>query len=268
MLVSGTLGLQRNLWSTGGWLLSSTRHRKGFCIKPHAHERPSLNVVLDGAYSESIRGTTRLHPPGAVVVKPAGESHANSFRDRGAYCLLLEVEAGQLDEIRRSTDVFDRCWTSDAAWITPIAVQLLRAVDHSDELADLTIEATILELIDRLTRRRSPSTTWSHPAWIGRAIEMLYESDGPVSLAMISREVCRDSTHVARAFRRAFGENIGTIARRLRIERAATALLRSDKTVGAVAQDAGFHDQSHLVREFRRHYSLTPSGFRRALRPR
>jgi AraC-like DNA-binding protein len=67
-----------------------------------------------------------------------------------------------------------------------------------------------------------------------------------------------------RAFRDAFGLAPSDYQRQLRI-RAARRLLAAGTAPVIVAVEAGFADQAHLTRWFRRHYGVTPAAFQAAL---
>jgi AraC family transcriptional regulator len=54
--------------------------------------------------------------------------------------------------------------------------------------------------------------------------------------------------------------------RRLRVEAACGQLAEGDRTLAEIAQEAGFCDQSHFHRVFRRQVGMTPAAFRRASR--
>ena len=71
-------------------------------------------------------------------------------------------------------------------------------------------------------------------------------------------------THLARAFRRHFGDTPGTYLRRLRVERAARAIEDGDASLAEIAADAGFTDQSHMGRAFRSVKGTSPARWRAA----
>jgi len=71
---------------------------------------------------------------------------------------------------------------------------------------------------------------------------------------------------LTRAFRAHYGEGIGEYARRLRLEWAAESLVRTDVGLALLAAEAGFADQSHFTRAFRRLYGLAPGRYRTAHR--
>jgi len=70
--------------------------------------------------------------------------------------------------------------------------------------------------------------------------------------------------HFARLFRRTVGVPPHQYVLRRRVERAKELLLTGRLGLSEVALAAGFSDQSHLTRVFRRAVGLTPARFRRA----
>jgi AraC family transcriptional regulator len=71
---------------------------------------------------------------------------------------------------------------------------------------------------------------------------------------------------LARAFRLRYGTPLGTYARGLRLTWAAGQLTDSNDAIAQIALEAGFFDQSHFTRTFKRHFGLTPQAYRRAAR--
>jgi AraC family transcriptional regulator len=74
--------------------------------------------------------------------------------------------------------------------------------------------------------------------------------------------------HLARAFRRHYGCTPGDYVRKLRVESACRRLATSDAPLIEVALSAGFSDQSHFRRAFRRQVRMMPGEFRRNFRSR
>jgi AraC-like DNA-binding protein len=69
---------------------------------------------------------------------------------------------------------------------------------------------------------------------------------------------------LSRCFREAFGLPPYAYLERRRAERA-RALIDSGLPISAVAFRAGYADQSHLTRKFKRAFGITPGRYRRAL---
>ena len=72
--------------------------------------------------------------------------------------------------------------------------------------------------------------------------------------------------HVARAFRHAYGTSVTAYARTLRLEWATVAVATTDDPIMRIALEAGFADQSHFTRSFRRHHGITPGRYRELVR--
>jgi AraC-like DNA-binding protein len=112
------------------------------------------------------------------------------------------------------------------------------------------------------------------PAWFG-VIPMVFVSRPPLAAKEVSAESVAPRWSVARraeragvtreAFSRAFVRRHGMpphafgLVARLNLAR---ALLRSGAPIAAAAAEAGFADQSHLGRCFRRTFGVTPGRYR------
>ena len=70
-------------------------------------------------------------------------------------------------------------------------------------------------------------------------------------------------THFRRLFFETFKETPAKYALRLRLNRARDALENTDCAVASIALDAGFYDQSHFIKAFRRIYKMNPTDYRR-----
>lgn len=103
------------------------------------------------------------------------------------------------------------------------------------------------------------------PSWL-RDIRLRMQRDfrSALSVQRLAEEARRHPNHVSRAFRLYFGVSTCEWLHRLRVVWVAEALLSADIPLSALAQRAGFADQAHLTRVFKRYYGLTPAQYRRA----
>jgi AraC family transcriptional regulator len=67
---------------------------------------------------------------------------------------------------------------------------------------------------------------------------------------------------LAREFRRYYDCTIGELVRRERIGFACRELLKPEESIADVAVSAGFYDQSHFAKAFKRVTGMTPAGYR------
>lgn len=69
--------------------------------------------------------------------------------------------------------------------------------------------------------------------------------------------------YLGRCFRQSFGVRIGEYVDQLRLEWAGEQLVGTSNKIVEIALEAGFADQSHLTRRFRKHFGITPAQYRR-----
>jgi AraC family transcriptional regulator len=125
----------------------------------------------------------------------------------------------------------------------------------------LAVEGLVLQLI--ATTGRAAASAARLP-WLRRARDLLHEGvpDVPGSLTELAAAVGVHPAHLARCFRREYGQTVGEYARALRLEWAAEQLALDGASLAEIALRAGFADQSHFTRAFRRHAGVTPGRYR------
>jgi AraC-like DNA-binding protein len=83
-----------------------------------------------------------------------------------------------------------------------------------------------------------------------------------VSVAEAASACGLSSSHFQSLFRRAVGMSFGQFSLRARLSFAANRMLNTERSVAAIATEAGFADGSHLHRRFRQQYQRTPRQYR------
>ncbi|UCH36630.1 MAG: AraC family transcriptional regulator [Armatimonadota bacterium] len=86
--------------------------------------------------------------------------------------------------------------------------------------------------------------------------------DDELSLEELAGVACFSPYHFHRIFRGMLGESVGEHIRRLRLERAASQLKRSDKPIIKIALEAGYETHEAFSRAFKAMESVSPSEFR------
>jgi AraC-like DNA-binding protein len=113
----------------------------------------------------------------------------------------------------------------------------------------------------------------AQPTLTGTQVEVLrsYISaslDGRIDVPALANLVGMGTTRFAAAFRRAFGTPPGHYVRDERLRRAMWLLEHETMTIAAVAAEAGFSSQSHLVTRMLAVAGVTPREYRRSRRDR
>ncbi len=233
-------------------------------LDTHVHEYAVLVLVLDGAFNEWCRGQEEARRPFALRIMPAGEPHWNSYGPRGARCFLTEIHSPRLDGWNEHAHALN-----EVAHYQPgsIPAAIVRSMHQEftvgDDVAMIAIEGLVCELITVVDRMLLYLSSGPALCWLGRVRARLDEEfRAPLSLAALAADAGVHPTHLQRVFRRQFRCTPAQYAARLRIEWAQHELSRSDADIATVALEAGFSDQAHFTRRFRKFTATTPGRYR------
>lgn len=101
------------------------------------------------------------------------------------------------------------------------------------------------------------------PQWLEKVRNILEQRFAePFKLSEIAAEAGVHPVHLAREFRKYYGTSVGEYLRKVRIEYACRELMGSNAAVTNIAFAAGFADQSHFSRTFKRLCGTTPGRYR------
>jgi AraC-like DNA-binding protein len=110
---------------------------------------------------------------------------------------------------------------------------------------------------------RAPSCEYDASRQLTRAAEFIAENcTQPLRLDDVCKAAGLSASHLIRAFNQRYGmtPHAYLINRRIQYSR---AQLRRGRLIADVALDAGFADQAHLQRTFKRLVAATPGQYRR-----
>jgi AraC-like DNA-binding protein len=234
---------------------------------PHRHDTYAIGITTAGVQTFHYRGARRVCLPGQLHILHPDEAHdgapgtAAGFRYR-----ILYVEPALLHH------ALDGCAlpfvaepVQDPSPSTGVLVSLLDDIDEpiSDlghvEIATM-IADTLRALSGRPHRRVSIDLAAVH---IVREYIDAHPTD-QTRAHTLERLAGIDRFSMARHFRQAFGtspDRYRTI-RRLALARSA---IESGLPLAVAAAQAGFADQSHMTRQFKRAYGLTPARWARTV---
>ena len=214
--------------------------------------------VLEGAVCKTFPRSSTTLSSGSIVSIPAGAAHSSAFGERGCTVLVIRGAPGEdrlLRPLVRNRD------EARAGASTFLGFQLVRELDRPGPYAELALEGLALELLacaGRAVDRQRPAGNW-----IETIRELIHAACPRVpSLHELGAAVGRHPAHVGRAFRHTHGVSIAAYARSLRLEWATNVVATTDEPLSRIAMDAGFADQSHFTRWFKRHHGVTPGRYR------
>jgi AraC family transcriptional regulator len=239
-------------------------------IPVHAHKELSITILLQGCFEERylpIHAPHELHP-GSLVVRPAGELHANHLGHDGGRTLSLELDAARLDAYGKDLRPRLTLTHRREPLFLDLGLALAQELRRTDEASTLALESLGLELLSRLVRIGA-GESGAAPAWLARTRRAIEDRFREASLRVGDLAAVEGvhPVHLARVFRRRYGLSPGDYVRRLRLEWARRLVTEGREPLASIALECGFADQSHLARAFRRRFGVAPGRLRRAVRP-
>ena len=254
--------------AANGFRFTEKTYSSRATLPTHAHELPHFCFVLEGSYRENIAGHHYERAPTALVYYPPDVSHAEEHFTRGRH-LLVEIDFKGLERVR---DYGARlCDPVLLAGQLPLwlSTRMYREFSERDGFSALVLESLSTELLIAASRQYTMSAERKPPQWLPRVKDYLRENfSEPPGLDELAKAVGVHPTHLSRVFRQFERCTVGDYIRGARVEYAQQRMLRTNDALVDIALAAGFADQTHFTRTFRRITGMTPSEFRRTFATR
>jgi AraC family transcriptional regulator len=261
-------------WSRGadvdGFRVTWVRFPPLLRLPLHTHDRATVAVILNGSFDGLMRSSSHPCPAASVLTEPPGEPHGNLFERAGADVLTIQPDPARLELLEPFAGVLGEVNHVRDLVVTTLARRVAGELQAPDDVTPFAVEGLILELLALTARLRTvtaPGTGRPPPRWLGEARALLHDRYGErLRVTDVAGAVGVHPVHLARVFRFHYGTAVGTYLRSLRLTWAAGRLTDSDDTIAQIALQAGFFDQSHFTRTFKRQFGLTPLAYRKAAR--
>jgi AraC-like DNA-binding protein len=243
-----------------------------FSFAPHFHEGFAIGVVERGADVFDYRGARQVAAAGDIIIFNPAEVHDGHAADETGWTFrMMYIDPEHLRKVReeitgKSSDIpfFSNSVVSDAE-TARLLVRLHRALETS--VSALERESLFLLAMTQLVTRHADSATTKYKtgnehAAVARLLEYLHANACQnVKLDELARIAILSPFHLLRVFREETGITPHAYQIQLRVEKA-KRLLRDRFTIAEAAQAAGFFDQAHFSKQFKRYVGITPGKFR------
>jgi AraC-like DNA-binding protein len=239
-----------------------------FAFPAHSHEHVCIGLVRGGEHDCRYGLRRYTVAQGDLMLVNPGEVHdGRPSGTCGRRYTMLEVDPGAFRSI--CCDALAKEWIEFGSAVVrdpraaPALSAWLDALGGTDPLAERDASAMLLGLLAE-SAARGPSTGAANDL-AARVVRRMREEDvNADGIGELAAETGVSRYTLIRSFKRAFGLSPEDVRRQLRIERS-RVLLAGSAALADIAAAAGFADQSHMTREFRRLLGISPAAYRRGL---
>lgn len=250
---------RRVLFEDNAVRVISSRYAAGSAFAPHYDCQSRITLTLAGAVAEDVAHHAVTVTAGDILLKSCHTLHENRYSAMGARHVTIEASSGSStvgDSVAHVIDSIGWQRQQGPEALLHTAAVIDAALSGNGNRLHTTI-SDICVAIQTSQRRPVP------PVWLKRFKAELQET-GFVSgdLTKYAQAAGVHPVHVSRLFRLCFGTSVTLFSQSHAVQRA-LPLLCSDHSLADVAATAGFYDQSHMGRIFRRCTGYTPGDYRR-----
>lgn len=237
----------------------------------HIHEGYALGVIEQGALAFSYRGEQLVAPAGAVNLVIPGEAHDGKAASPAGWSYRMFYLAPEWLEktVHELHGKWRRPYFSAGVLEDDLLAGQIQAAHRSMEDSEASIleqETRLISLLSYFVSRHSDrSGAWDERYKQDRSVMLArqyIEEHYAESITMRQLvQICHLSAfHLIRLFRRQVGVPPHMFLKQVRVRRS-REFLDQGMTPAAVAQMAGFVDQSHFTRQFRQMVGMTPCQY-------
>lgn len=242
------------------------RYSPHFADAAHRHQHAAIVTPYDGIAYQCRNGSEEARVVGMHRYHPAYEVHAERVGPDGWSKVAVEMQPAWVAELHAHGPAFRSSFDVTA----PDAHHLVRKIASALEAprspaAALCAQGLVLEFIAVLLDARDGVLPIVPPAWLRRARELIEATfrERP-GLDAIARAVHVHPVHLARSFRRSYGETMGAFSRRLFADEARRLLADGNLSIAEIARRLGY-SPSHFATLTRALFGASPRELRRRL---
>ena len=235
-----------------GALVRRTIDRSGSLVPEHAHDWPLLSLFVIGSYSNRTEAGERFIAGPSAILYSAGAAHCNTAGPNGFEQIEVEFDPAWLrsDNLPKGPVMH---------WIGGKHGAEARAI--ADICSHEISEQSLRTALRRFLSVAPVQSRIGRPGWFD-SITCHLRADPTQKVSELAREVALHPAWLGAAYKQAAGEGLTDTAARFRVERATRLLRETNLPHADVALEAGFCDQSHMIRTFRRILGRRPSAVR------
>jgi AraC family transcriptional regulator len=234
-------------------------------IPRHTHEDAHFLFIINGQYLTSASDVAPVSSPSTLIFNPSGTTHRDRFHASGGRFLAVSLKP---ETLSNPGELINRPVGFAGGEVSWLGWKLYQEFQKPDEVSNLVMTGLVLEMLGHIWRCRV-GAGHSVPPWLRVAHDLIHDRfTEPLTAKEIAQVVGAHPVYLVRAFRKHYGLTVGECLRKLRVEFACRQISTTRAPLSQIAAAAGFYDQSHFTRTFKRLTGMTPHNYRSLSRPR
>lgn len=240
----------------------------GHRFSPHRHDTYTLGYTICGVQRFRYRGAERFSRPGDVFVLHPDELHDGwPGTDEGYGYRAIYLNPGLVSDALGGAPLpfLAKAVSRQPSLRTAITEAICDPAETQDSLAPVAAVAALADRLATLEGKRRSASRQIDAIKMTRIRDHLEATAvSSVGVSSLEREYGIDRYSLSRQFRACFGVSPWRFVILRRLDEAKRQILAGASLADA-ASISGFADQSHMTRQFRRAFGLTPGEWRRLL---
>ncbi len=250
-------------------LKQNLEHFRNFA--KHSHPTFSLCMIDAGEVGITYHPDhhVTLYPKQIALFHPDQVHLTRNLTDTPLPYYNLHIDKAWALSIQQRHFPTEKLLPMQAPIITPesYATELMDIISQIDQklLTDRDIEKRITALLERLFITYTDEEGHTDEELLFDQIKtyILEHIEQEISATTIAAHTGYSTAHISRRFKARFGLTLQAFLIDQRIHHAKALMLQnSDLSLSQIALEAGFYDQSHFIKNFKKAYSISPNAYK------
>ncbi|MCD0472705.1 helix-turn-helix domain-containing protein [Flavobacterium sp. JAS] len=132
-----------------------------------------------------------------------------------------------------------------------------------DKLSEQSNNQTRIELLNQFFRNQISKKSQTNQVIIDSSLDFIISNKGHFSITQLVKYTGYTERHLERKFKESIGLNPKKFGNVVRLHHFLKLLKDkpADANITSICYDAGFSDQSHLIKDFRKHTGISPTEY-------
>ena len=213
----------------------------------HCHDYLTVSLILEGSLIEHTPTSTKIVKCGNILIKPPGLMHENIFTED---CAILSFKIFD-------SDYYQFKWNEWSVLEQPTLLKYFLNVLHQKDR-----KHTLSELKNALQFSSKIDKTAKIPEKIKHVKTLIdFHFLEFIQISDLAKEVNLNPVYLGQAFIKYYQTDIKTYQQQLRLHFAVSQMCYQKENLTKIAYNAGYADQSHFSKTFKKSTKISPKRF-------